>query len=434
MRIAVVGMGKIGLPLAVHYARGGHTVVGVDVNPGVVALINEGVEPFPGEAHLAEYLPPLASSGALRATTEYAEAIPGADTVVMVVPLVVDNESRPDFRVMDAATRSMAAHLTPGTLVSYETTLPVGTTRGRYKPLIEEVSGLIEGCDFDVVFSPERVLTGRVFADLARYPKLVGGLSEAGEAHGVSFYEAVLSFDERDDLPRPNGVWPMGGAEAAEMAKLAETTYRDVNIGLANQFARYADAISINVARVIEACNSQPYSHIHRPGIAVGGHCIPVYPRLYLAGDPDATIVSAARAANADMPAYAVSRASALLGSLKGLRVAVLGATYRGGVKETAFSGVFGVVDALREAGAQVSVHDPLYADDELAAFGWDAYHLGEPVDVAIIQADHAAYRNLVPADLPGVRLLVDGRAITSPEAWVGTSRITVGGGSAPAC
>ena len=424
MRIAVVGMGKIGLPLAVHYARGGHTVVGVDVNPRVVAFINGGAEPFPGEAHLAEYLPPLISSGALRATTEYAEAIPGADAVVMVVPLVVDDESRPDFCVMDAATRSMAAHLTPGTLVSYETTLPVGTTRGRYKPLIEEVSGLVEGRDFDVVFSPERVLTGRVFADLARYPKLVGGLSESGEARGVRLY----------DLARPNGVWPMGSAEAAEMAKLAETTYRDVNIGLANQFARYADAVGIDVARVIEACNSQPYSHIHRPGIAVGGHCIPVYPRLYLAGDPEATVVSAARAANAAMPAYAVARAAALLGSLSGLRVAVLGAAYRGGVKETAFSGVFGVVDALREVGAQVSVHDPLYSDEELAAFGWDAYHLGEQVDVAIVQADHAGYRDLMPADLPGVRLLVDGRAITSPEAWVGTPRITIGGGSAPAC
>ena len=434
MRIAVVGMGKIGLPLAVHYARGGHTVVGVDVNPRVVALINEGVEPFPGEAHLAEYLPPLISSGALRATTEYAEAIPGADAVVMVVPLVVDDESRPDFRVMDAATRSMAEHLTPGTLVSYETTLPVGTTRARYAPLIEEVSGLVVGRDVDVVFSPERVLTGRVFADLARYPKLVGGLSESGEARGVRFYEAALSFDERDDLPRPNGVWPMGSAEAAEMAKLAETTYRDVNIGLANQFARYADAAGIDVARVIEACNSQPYSHIHRPGIAVGGHCIPVYPRLYLAGDPDATVVSAARAANAAMPTYAVERAIGLLGSLDGLRVAVLGAAYRGGVKETAFSGVFGVTCALREAGARASVHDPLYSDEELASFGWDAYHLGEEVDVAIVQADHAAYRDLTPVDLPGVRLLVDGRAITSPKAWAGTPRITIGGGTSPAC
>ena len=434
MRIAVVGMGKIGLPLAVHYARSGHGVVGVDVNPRLVDLVNGGAEPFPGEAHLAQYLPPLVASDALRATTEYGEAIPGAAAVVMVVPLVVDERSRPDFSIMDAATRSMAAHLSPGTLVSYETTLPVGATRGRYKPLIEEVSGLVEGRDFDVVFSPERVLTGRVFADLARYPKLVGGLSESGEARGVSFYEAVLSFEKRDDLPRPNGVWPMGGAEAAEMAKLAETTYRDVNIGLANQFARYADTIGVDVARVIEACNSQPYSHIHRPGIAVGGHCIPVYPRLYVAGDPDATIVVAARAANAEMPAYAVWRAAALLGSLAGLRVAVLGAAYRGGVKETAFSGVFGVVGALREAGAQVCVHDPLYTDEELASYGWQAYHLGGAVDVAIIQADHACYRDLTPADLPGVRLLVDGRAVTSAEAWAGTPRITIGGGEAPVC
>ena len=226
----------------------------------------------------------------------------------------------------------------------------------------------------------------------------------------------------------------MGSAEAAEMAKLAETTYRDVNIGLANQFAVYADKAGFDIERVIEACNSQPYSHIHRPGIAVGGHCIPVYPRLYLAGDPDASVVAAARAVNADMPAYAVSRAASLLGSLAGLRVAVLGAAYRGGVKETAFSGVFGVVDALREAGARVCVHDPLYSDEELADFGWDAYHLGEAVDVAIVQADHATYRDLTPADLPGVRLLVDGRAITPPEAWAGTPRITIGGGASPAC
>ena len=136
------------------------------------------------------------------------------------------------------------------------------------------------------MFSPERVLTGRVFADLRKYPKLVGGIDPESEKRGIEFYESVLDFDERDDLPKPNGVWPMGSAEAAEMAKLAETTYRDVNIGLANQFARFADKNGIDVYAVIEACNSQPYSHIHQPGIAVGGHCIPVYPRLYLHNDP----------------------------------------------------------------------------------------------------------------------------------------------------
>ncbi|WP_461013069.1 nucleotide sugar dehydrogenase [Trueperella pyogenes] len=428
MRIAVVAMGKIGLPLAVQFADRGHEVVGVDVNEETVRLINEATEPFPGEAQLQDKLIELVGAGKLRATTSYAEAIPAADAIVVVVPLFVNDETwEPDFAWMDAATASLAEHLTPGTLISYETTLPVGTTRGRWKPMIEEISGLVEGQDFHLVFSPERVLTGRVFADLRRYPKLVGGLSEAGTKAAIEFYESVLTFDERSDLPRANGVWDMGSAEAAEMAKLAETTYRDVNIGLANQFAVFADAAGIDVQRVIDACNSQPYSHIHRPGIAVGGHCIPVYPRLYLSTDPDASIVRTARQYNAGMPEYVVGRVESLLGDLAGQKVAVLGASYRGGVKETAFSGIFATVAALEARGAQVKVHDPMYSDEELAAFGWQAYHLGEETSAAIVQADHAQYKTVTPGDFPGIKVLFDGRRVTDPELWVGTPRVVIG-------
>lgn len=431
MKIAVVATGKIGLPLATQYASMGHEVVGVDVNRALVDCINRGEEPFPGEAGLAEKLAEQVPSGALRATTEYADAIPGADAVVLVVPLLVDEETwQPDFGWMDAATRSLAEHLTPGTLVSYETTLPVGTTRNRWKPLIEEVSGLTEGQDFHLVFSPERVLTGRVYADLKKYPKLVGGLNEAGARKAIEFYESVLTFDERDDLPRPNGVWDMGTAEAAEMAKLAETTYRDVNIGLANQFARYADVAGIDVYKVIEACNSQPFSHIHRPGIAVGGHCIPVYPRLYLSTDPDADIVRTARNYNATMPAYVVDRVTEIIGDLSGTKVTVLGAAYRGGVKETAVSGVFPTVEALVARGAEVTVHDPLFTDEELADYGFAAHTIGDPADVVILQADHAEYRDLGPADFPGIKLFADGRNATDPAKWTGVPRIVIGAGS----
>ena len=427
MKIAVVALGKIGLPLAAQYASKGHDVVGVDVNPHAVESVNAGRAPFPGEAGLDELLAELVPAGKLRATTDYADAIPGADAVVLVVPLFVDSEARPDFGWMDAATRSLAENLTPGTLVSYETTLPVGTTRSRWKPLIEEVSGLTEGTDFHLVFSPERVLTGRVFADLRKYPKLIGGLSTEGAAAAVDFYNAVLDFDERPDLARPNGVWDLGSAEASEFAKLAETTYRDVNIGLANQFAQFAEKTGIDVYQVIEASNSQPYSHIHRPGVAVGGHCIPVYPRLYLWNDPSATIVSAARAANAGMPEHAVILLEGAYGDLAGATVVVLGAAYRGGVKETAFSGVFPVVEALAARGAKVLVHDPMYTDDELGALGFDAYHLGDPVDAAVIQADHADYRELGEADLPGVKVVVDGRRISSAAAWPSAQYRVVG-------
>lgn len=430
MQIAVIALGKIGLPLATQFAAAGHDVVGVDINQAVVDSVNQGIEPFPGEDGLQEHLSELVPAGRLRATTDYSDAVPGADAVVVVVPLFVDDATwEPDFAWMDRATESLAEFLSAGTLVSYETTLPVGTTRGRWKPMLERGSGLSEGRDFHLVFSPERVLTGRVFADLRRYPKLIGALSPEGAAAARDFYESVLDFEERKDLPRANGVWDLGSAEAAEMAKLAETTYRDVNIGLANQFALYADSVGIDVYNVIEACNSQPYSHIHRPGIAVGGHCIPVYPRLYLSTDTDAEIVRTARLLNASMPQRMVDRAESMLGSLAGIRAIVLGAAYRGGVKETAFSGVFPTVEALRHAGADVRVHDPLYSDEELEGFGFRPYAMGDPAEVVIVQTDHELYKRIGSADIPGTRLVVDGRNVTDAAEWTGVPRLVIGMG-----
>ena len=240
---------------------------------------------------------------------------------------------------------------------------------------------------------------------------------------------AVLDFDDRPDLPAGNGVWDLGSAEAAELAKLAETTYRDVNIGLANQFARFADSVGIDIHKVIDASNSQPFSHIHRPGIAVGGHCIPVYPRFYTHNDPAATVVLAARAANAAMPAYAVSLLADALGDLTGLRVAVLGASYRGGVKETAFSGVFPVVAELQARGAIALVEDPMYTDEELTGMTLEPYHFGERADGVIVQADHAEYATLTPDRVPGVRAIVDGRNATNATLWAGVSRSVIGDG-----
>ena len=387
----------------------------------------KAAEPFPGEAHLDEYLAKLVPSGYLRATTNYSEAVPDADAIVVVVPLIVDRDGKPDFGWMDRATQDVAANLTKDTLVIYETTLPVGTTRTRWKPMLEDGSGYTEGTDFHVVFSPERVLTGRVFEDLRRYPKLVGGLSDEGTKRAIAFYEQVLDFDERADLAKGNGIWDLGSTEASEMAKLAETTYRDVNIGLANQFAKFAETAGINVYQVIEACNSQPYSHIHRPGISVGGHCIPVYPRLYLSNDPDATIVRAARAANATMPVHAVERLAEAFGDLKGASIAVLGAAYRGGVKETAFSGIFDTVAELVSKGARVFVHDPMYSAAELKRLGFDSYSVGMKVDAAIVHTDHAQYRSLTSEDLPGVRTILDGRKILDPKSFPKSQLVFIG-------
>ncbi len=427
MKIAVVALGKIGLPLAVQFANKGHHVIGCDVNQKVVDLINAGVEPFPGEANLDEYLKKVVNSGHLRATTDTVGAVTEVDAVVVVVPLFVNDNGIPDFVWMDAATEKIAQGLKPGTLVSYETTLPVGTTRTRFAPAIEKISGLKAGLDFDLVFSPERVLTGRVFSDLRKYPKLVGGINKSSTKAGIDFYKAVLDFDERPDLSEKNGVWDLVTCEASEMAKLAETTYRDVNIALANQFAIFAETANIDIAKVIAASNSQPFSHIHQPGIAVGGHCIPIYPHFYLWNDPQATVVRSAREANAGMPQHAVSILASGLGSLKNTKIAVLGISYRGGVKESAFSGVFPTVEALRAASATVLVHDPMYTNEEILGLGFTPYTIGDSVDGVILQADHSEYMEFSSKDFPGLRALVDGRRILKPENFEGISFRVIG-------
>ena len=427
MKISLVALGKIGLPLAVQFAMKGHHVIGCDVNQKTVDLVNQGIEPFPGEAHLGEYLKKVVGSGHLKATTDTTAAVSESDAVVVVVPLFVDKDGVPDFGWMDDATNKIASGLKKGTLVSYETTLPVGTTRNRFAPALEKVSGLKAGVDFNLVFSPERVLTGRVFADLRKYPKLVGGINETSTKAGIDFYNAVLDFDKREDLPQPNGVWDLLTSEASEMAKLAETTYRDVNIALANQFAKFAETANIDISKVIAASNSQPFSHIHQPGIAVGGHCIPIYPRFYLWNDPEATVVRAAREANAGMPEHAVSILSSELGSLSGKEVAVLGISYRGGVKESAFSGVFPTVNALKAAGAKVLVHDPMYTDDEIKSLGFEPYKVGTAVTGVILQADHAEYKKLSKSDFPDVKAIVDGRRALDRNNFAGITFRVIG-------
>jgi UDP-N-acetyl-D-glucosamine dehydrogenase len=396
VKAVVVALGKIGLPLAAHIARAGHEVVGCDIDPAVVDAVNDATPPFPGEAGLEEALRETVGNGCLKASTRTADAVAaGPDLVVVVPPLVVDSHARPDWAALDAACRDVGAGLQPGTTVSVETTVPLGSTRGRIAPLLEQASGLMAERHFHVVFSPERVFSGRVFRDLDTYPKLVGGLSDECERRGVELYGEFITAE----------VWGMGSAEAAELAKLAETTYRDVNIALANELAVVADDHRLDVDRVIAAANSQPFSHIHRPGVAVGGHCIPVYPRFLLAGAPQARLPRVAREINDAMPSYAVD----LLGEVAGKRVLVLGITYRGGVKETAFSGALALRDELQSRGAsEVLGHDPLLSEAELEALDFVPWG-GEPVDGAIVQADHEEYRALGPDELPA-RAIVDGR------------------------
>src|SRR5437588_9144641 len=285
--VAVIGLGKIGLPLAVQYAQHGYRVIGCDINLKVVEMLNAGQSHVQEEPELDADIARLVEEGLLWATVHTDEAVRLSEVVVIIVPVVVDTQHRVNYRAIDAATEAIAAGLQPGTLVVYETTFPVGTTSSRLRHILEHTSNLQAGKDFYLAYSPERVSSGSIFRDLRIYPKIVGGIDEQSTAAAVAFYRSVLEAE----------IITMASADEAEFVKLIETTYRDVNIALANEFACFADVHRLDVAAAIAAANTQPYSHIHSPGVGVGGHCIPVYPYFLLAGAEEPGMLTLPRSA-----------------------------------------------------------------------------------------------------------------------------------------
>jgi nucleotide sugar dehydrogenase len=426
--VAVVGLGKIGLPLAAQFAGKGLTVIGCDVLESVVETVNRGHSHIREEPGLEASVAAAVKAGRLRATTDTSAAAKEAGVVVVIVPLMVgvgEQATATDFRMIDAATEVVGRGLHRGALVVYETTLPVGTTRHRLAPMLERASGLRAGTDFHLAFSPERLYAGRIFDDLRKYPKIVGGIDAGSTEKAVDFYRSVLDAD----------VWPVENTETAEFAKLAETTYRDVNIALANQLALYGASREVNVGEAFKAANSQPYSHIHRPSIGVGGHCIPVYPHFLLgdARDGELSLVRDGRATNDRMAEVGVEQLRQALGDLRSRRVLVLGASYREDVKELAFSTAFPIVDLLRRAGAEVMLHDPLFTADELRLFDATVVDLDSQdalaADGVVVQAWHRDFRDLDWRRFEKLRAVLDGRGAVDPAAVrsAGAAYIAIG-------
>ncbi len=407
-------MGKIGIPLAVQIASKGARVIGYDISEERCADINATRNPLIGEAGIDDLLPGLVASGALRATTNAADASRDAEVIVFIVPVDIDDAHKPDFSVLDAAVDALAPHIKRGALVIVETTVPVGTTRNRVGARIAAATGMAPAADFTLAFSPERVSSGAVLRDLATYPKIVGGIDDASTTAACDFYAVMLDAE----------ILPVRDAETAEFSKLAETTYRDVNIALANEFARIGDALGIDTLGAIAAANTQPYSHVHAPGPGVGGHCIPVYP--YFIANPqmpddlvlDTTLITTARQINDNMAAYAVDRLAAALGSLAGTTVVILGLAYRAGVKEPRHSSAFPLAAALQASGATVYIHDPLFPDEEVRVIGLEPPP-SWPVacDALVVQAWHTEYATLDFGTFAGLRAVLDTRAALDPSA-----------------
>jgi len=427
MRVAVIGGGKIGLPLAAQFASCGAQVTVNDINPAVVDAINAGRAPFV-EPELDAKLAAAVASESLRASPDTSQTVKECEAIVVVVPALLTPEHDIDWGNLVAASRAIAAGLRPGALVSYETTVPVGGTRSRLKPVLEE-SGLVAGRDFHLCFSPERVKSKHIFEHLTRTPKVVGGVNPQSARRGAEFYGRYLGAETLS----------IGSLEAAEFVKLAGMIYRDVNIALVNELAAYAEALDLDGPAIFAAANTDNETAMLRPGIGVGGHCTPVYPYFLIRQAERLALphgfASLARRVNEGQPAHELQRLSRTLNGLSGRRVHILGLGFRPDIKEHAFSPAFALRDALSRQGAHVTIEDPLYDSQELTRHGFAVAAAGhDRLDAVVLNTAHKAFLDpdLAAWKASGIEAALDGRNIWNPRRFAdaGIAYLAVGVGS----
>ncbi|MFM8828532.1 MAG: nucleotide sugar dehydrogenase [Actinomycetota bacterium] len=352
-RIGVIGLGYVGLPLAVVFAEAGVPVVGLDVVDEKVAAINRGISHI--EDVPSERLAPLVESGMLRASTDLDE-LPALEAIVICLPTPLDEHREPDLGAVLGAARDIAPRLQNGQLVVLESTTYPGTTREELAPLLEQF-GLTAGEDFHLAFSPERVDPGREDWTTRSTPKVVGGLTPACTAKALQVYGQA--FDT---------LVPVSTPEVAEMTKILENVFRSVNIALVNETAILCDRMGVDVWEVIDAAATKPFGYMpFRPGPGLGGHCIPIDP-FYLTWkareyDFHTEFIELAGKINSQMPYFCVSKLARALNdhekALKGAKVLVIGVAYKADVNDMRESPALKVISLLLERGADVSYHDP---------------------------------------------------------------------------
>jgi nucleotide sugar dehydrogenase len=400
--VAVVAAGRAGRPPAVRYAGHGWSVVRVDLEPAAVDEIEAGQSQIGEEHRPADRVGDAAPAGFLRTTTDAAAATRDADVVVVIVPVLLDDEQHPDYRHLDAAVAAIGPGVHAGSTVILELAAPVGDTRNRFVPRLEAASGLRAETDFFVAISPDGQYGEAALRPPAAHPRLIGGVGPMSGGRAAAFYDSVLEED----------VMLTSSSEAAELSRLAETAYRDVNIALANELARYADRVGIDVQEVVAAANTRPDSHIHQPGLGVGGPSIPVYPHFLLSRAPEMDLVELSRRVNDGQVGLAIRAIQKALGGLEDVPVLVLGLTYREGVRDLAYSRALPLIERLGFHGARVSAYDPLLSADDVERCWAAAYRWGDggPFRAIVTQTADPLFLTLDFALFPDLVVVFDGR------------------------
>lgn len=357
--LGVCGLGYVGLPLAVEKAKAGFKVLGFDVQEAKVNMVNSGIN-YIGDV-VNEDLEAIVKSGNLRATTDFS-AVASCDCVCIAVPTPLDRHQQPDISYVKASTESIAPHLHKDMLIVLESTTYPGTTEELLKPILENASGLKCGEDFYLAFSPERVDPGNLIYKTKNTPKVVGGCTPKCTEIAATMYEAVL------EAP----VFKVSSPAVAEMEKILENTYRNINIGLVNELAILCNRMGISIWEVVDAAKSKPYGfQAFYPGPGLGGHCIPLDP-YYLSWKAreygfHTSMIESSMMVNDKMPEYCVERAMHILNNHKkainGAKVLVLGVAYKQDIDDYRESPAIRVIEELEKVGADVKYYDPWVAE-----------------------------------------------------------------------
>jgi len=396
-KICVLGLGYIGLPTACTFATHGLQVIGVDVNPEVVETIKNGGLHI-HEPGLKQLVDQAVASGNFQVSLQPQPA----DAFLITVPTPFTSEKQADLSYVISAAESILPHLKPGSLVILESTSPPRTTVDVVAPILAR-SGLRPGHDFFLAYSPERVLPGKIIEELVQNARVVGGVDPGSSQAGRDLY---LNFVQ--------GEIYLTDATTAEMVKLMENTYRDVNIALANEFSHLAGQQGVDIWEAVNLANRHPRVNILNPGPGVGGHCISVDPWFLVETDPQlAPLISTARQVNDQQPQFVVDLVQHALGSLSGRRIAALGLAYKPDVDDLRESPAIAVAQGLAAAGAEISTYEPFKPNAQVPGIQ-AAQNLADAIqnaDLLLLLVGHTEFKNLDPqviASQTTARIVVD--------------------------
>ncbi len=374
--ISVIGLGYIGLPTAVMLANNGWQVVGVDIDEEVITKLNRG------EIHIGEPdLHLLAKKLLKEKRITVSKVLEPADVFIIAVPTPKTAGNTCDLSYVELAVQEILPHLNKGNLIIIESTIPPLTCDNIIKPILEE-QGFAVGMDIFLAHCPERVLPGRIMHEIIENSRIVGGCTRMCTIKAAEIYQTFVKGDII-----------LTDAKTAEMTKLMENTFRDVNIALSNEMVKICNSLGIDALKVLDMANKHPRVNLHMPGPGVGGHCLAIDPYFIVEKAPHtANLISSARKINSDMPAYIINKVLDLIGFSPGLKIAVLGVSYKGNVADVRESPALDIIAGLKKKGYEIAVYDPLLEMEEMLP---SAYEAVKGADLLLILSDHDEFRYL---------------------------------------